>query len=137
MITENKSRFLWGYGISDAFSHYKYNLMLFNFTEENIDDPHNTYVSLLLMFGFITTLFIVLFIISVLFFILKQIFKEEDKFVRYYFIFSFSILTSIFIQGFFDSELIVVEYFTIQFLLTVIGINYYLFANANLKKKLL
>jgi hypothetical protein len=123
MITENKIRFLWGYGITDAFLKYRNSLLIYNITEENIDDPHNTYISLLIMFGAVITVLLISFMIYFLYKIYREYSVSSTINSKFFYIFSFSFLISLFIQGFFDSEIVIVEYFTIQFMLTIIGIN--------------
>lgn len=129
MITEDKMRFLWGYGLTDAFVQYRQNTVLYNITESNIDDPHNSYVSLMIMLGFIGTITI-LGLLGLMIFKIKRLHsKTKNEKAKYFCIFSLSFLISLLIQGLFDSELVIVEYYTIQFFLAVIGINYILVSN--------
>jgi hypothetical protein len=131
MITENNIRLLWGYGLTNAFIEYKKSKIIYTVLEENIDDPHNTYVSLILMFGLIVTILMLLVLIIILFRVLATYFKSYDKCIKLFTLYSFTFITSILIQGLFDSELIIVSYFSIQILLTIIGINYLLLKNHN------
>ncbi len=88
MITDNKIRFLWGYGITDAFVQYRYNTIIYNITEDNIDDPHNTYVSLMIMLGFIGTITILGLVIYTLFMIKRTYSKTNLDKAKYFLIFS-------------------------------------------------
>jgi len=125
MIIESKTSMLWGYGVTEAFVKYKEYEVIYNVLETNINDPHNTYVSLTIMLGLVFT---IMLIVSVIFLFIKsiiKILKLKSQKEKLFYIFLIGVLTSIGTQGLFDSELIVLEYYTIQFLLVFLGITYY------------
>lgn len=122
MITESREKMLWGYGITNAFKEYGKRVSLI---EEYIKDPHNTYVTLLLMFGLIFTAVLLVFVFNLLLkTLLKAIKKKQVLEIRLLYIFLFSSAVSILLQGIFDAELIKYDYFTIHYLLLLFGIMY-------------
>jgi len=122
MITESREKMLWGYGITNAFKEYGKRVSLI---EEYIKDPHNTYVTLLLMFGLVFTAVLIIFVFNLLLkTLLKAVKKKEVPEIRLLYIFLFSSAVSILLQGIFDAELIKHDYFTIHYLLLLFGIMY-------------
>lgn len=134
MIVENGARTLWGYGLSNALVEYRKNLIDFDPSSYLVADPHNTYVTLILMLGIIFTIVLIIFLGLLLAKCLRSaiIFKRKD--ISLYFIFLFSSSLSILIQGLFDAELVKVEYFTMPYLLTILGLIYVTFSDKLYRK---
>ncbi|MEO8208913.1 MAG: O-antigen ligase family protein [bacterium] len=135
MITDNDIRMLWGYGVTEAFTKYKEYKFLFNVTEENINDPHNTYVMLILMFGLLFTILLLIFLLSLLIRGFNSLLKLQNKKESLIYTYLISVIIAICIQGIFDSELIMTEYYTFQILLSMTGLLYLLKKDrSNIKK---
>ncbi|MBC8485026.1 MAG: hypothetical protein H8D45_03185 [Bacteroidetes bacterium] len=126
MITLNTDRLLWGYGVSNAmkvFKEYMENMI----SEEKIDDPHNSFAYLILLFGLIFTIVILFFVCKTIFKGIVKIFKsysddEYNKLIFYSFL--VSLLMSLMIHGIFDAELVKTEFYSLQFFLIFLSILY-------------
>jgi len=132
MIIDYPSRMLWGYGLTDSFLRYQEYRFLFNVTEENINDPHNTYVMLTLMFGILFTLILLIFLFSLIIRSFIVIIKSKNKKESLIYSYLASIIIAICIQGIFDTELILTEYYTLQILLIMSGLMYLLLKDRSL-----
>jgi len=123
MITSSHGTMLWGYGFSSALTEYKKNLIAFDPSAFLIDDPHNSYVTLILMGGAVFSFFLlVLAAILLLKCLLKSVRSKGDE--RLFYIFLLSSLMAISTQGLFDAELVKVEFYTIQYLFICFGLLY-------------
>ena len=120
MIIDNKINLLWGYGVTSAFKVYQKTRIVYSVFEE-ADDPHNSIVSLILMVGLPVTIFIMLFLSVLIVSGIKKGLKADNIEMKLFFIFLPSFLLSVIIQSLFDSELIVLEYFTMPFFLVFAG----------------
>ncbi len=125
MIFQSNERMLWGYGLTNGMVEYRKNLVAFSPNEFHILDPHNTYVSLILMLGMVFTALLLFFVVSLILKYVVKTFKEKDRSKELFYIFLISSTVSIMTQGLFDTELIKIEYFTIHYLLIVIGLMYF------------
>ncbi|MEO8512885.1 MAG: hypothetical protein ABI543_04955 [Ignavibacteria bacterium] len=77
LLISDKVRLLWGYGASNATDMYvKYKIM-YNILED-VNSPHNAYISYVLMYGLIFTIIFLYFIFSILFKGAKYVWKNED-----------------------------------------------------------
>lgn len=137
MIQKSTSRMLWGYGITNSLIEYKKNLLEFNTGELTINDPHNTYVTLVLMLGLIYSITLLIFIVLLIFKYIKKIIKSNDRKISLFYIFLVSSTISIMIQGLFDAELIKIDYFVIHYLLICFGMMYLFIKKNKDNKKLL
>lgn len=126
MIIDNKINLLWGYGVTNAFKVYQKTRIIYGVYEE-AEDPHNSIVSLILMVGVPVTIFIVLFITSLIIYAIRKAIKTKNREEELFFIFLPCFLVSVIIHCLFDSELIVLEYFTMPFFLVFSGFLFYCF----------
>ncbi len=122
MITQNTTSLLWGYGITNTFKVFlQYNT--FNLSgEDYLNNPHNALASLIMMFGIIFTIVILSFLSYILikFFVKSLKSKEENiKILNAYLI---SFLTSYVFLSFFDSGILMPEFFNAQIFLVFLGI---------------
>lgn len=120
-ITKNEQTLLWGNGTSDALKQFQNNLM-YNLPQEGVLDPHNSYVTLIMMFGILFSFVLFVLIIKQIFKGIKRILSSEDTKERLIFIYITSFIISLCIQGLFDAELVKPEFYSMQFLLIIFGI---------------
>lgn len=66
LMLSDKVRLLWGYGASNATDMYLKYKIIYNILED-VNSPHNAYISYILMYGLIFTLIFLYFIFKVLF----------------------------------------------------------------------
>jgi O-antigen ligase len=124
MITFNRNRLFWGYGISNALVEYKKNLVVFSPEDFTVNDPHNTYVTLILMLGVVLTVILLIFAFVLISKAVKRVFSERDPKEILLNIFLVSSACSILVQGLFDAELVKIDYYTIHYLLILFGMMY-------------
>lgn len=124
MISQSTGRALWGYGVTNAMIEYKKKLTGMLPSEATINDPHNTYVTLILMTGIIFTFTLLFFTALLIYKATRKVFSSKNRFEVLFYIFSVSSLLSLLIQGLFDAELIKADFFTIQYLLIMLGLLY-------------
>lgn len=127
MMTRDTVSLLWGYGTTGAFKEFlRYNM--FNLAnEEHLNNPHNVIASLILMYGLIFT---VVICVLVGYFLLKGLVrslrsKAKNKSLLYAYI--VSILVSYILLSFFDSSILMPEFFNMQIFLIFLGLLNYLF----------
>lgn len=133
MIFSNKTHLLWGYGVSNGLIEYRKRLDEFNPNEFRINDPHNSYVTLLIMLGAIITLIVLLFVFILIVKGIRRTLSNTFSNHTLVYIFLISSTLSIMIQGLFDTELIKIECFTIHYLSIMIGLMFYLFTDKKTK----
>jgi len=129
MIFENTQTLLWGYGFTRSLDIYQTYKLAFNVLEENIEDPHNAVVMLVLMVGLPITLLICLFVAKYIFLGIKLSWKSIDSDKRLFAGFASSLLISVIVHSLFDSELVRIEYFCMSFFLTFLGVLYFDLSN--------
>jgi hypothetical protein len=122
MITNNTTNLLWGYGINNASEVYKDYQVTFNIIEEKIDDPHNSYFYLVMMFGAVFTIIVLFWILKTLFKGAYLTFKRTDNKFKLFLAFLISVTFSLLIQALFDSELVKSEYYSMQIFLFFLGL---------------
>ena len=124
MIFRNQERTLWGYGLTNGFAEYSRNLIVFYSNEPQQTDPHNTYVTLVLFWGLIFTIFVLFFVCIIIAKCIKKIFilKKDKRALSYMFL--LSSLAAISIQAIFDAEIIRMDYFVVHYLFIVLGLMY-------------
>ncbi len=127
MIAKSKESFLWGYGLTNGLVEYKKKLVEFLPNEFLINDPHNTYVTLILMLGALFTLMLLFLAFIVIYKCIYRLIKTNNINLRYLYLFIVTSSMSIFVQGLFDAELIKADFYTIHYLLVLLGIAYYSF----------
>src|SRR5690606_19704781 len=62
MIIASTQSLLWGYGVVNVNKIFQGFMVLTNVLEQDIEDPHNSWVFLIMMFGILVTLLIIYFI---------------------------------------------------------------------------
>jgi len=123
MLVDSKSAFLWGYGPTATFDAYAY-FRDFFFIAEKVNNPHNTIVSMAIMFGVVFTLIMLFFGGSLLFKGSLKSIRATNKNESIVYSFLVIILIGLFVQGLFDSALLMPEYFDMQFYLLFMGLLY-------------
>lgn len=121
MIVESTSSFLWGYGPSKTFDAYA-QFRDFYFIAEKVNNPHNTVVSMIIMFGSLFTFVMLFFGARLLFKGSFRSFKSADNSERLIYGFLVTVLSGLFIQGLFDSAILMPEFFDMQFFLLFLGL---------------
>lgn len=129
MIFENTQSFLWGYGFTRSLELYQTYTIAFNILEENIEDPHNSFVMLILMVGLPITLLICIFVAKYVLLGIRLSWISLDLDKRLFAGFASSLLISVMLHSFFDSELVRIEYFCMTFFLTFLGVLYFNVSN--------
>ena len=127
MLMRTRDSLLWGYGLNNGIVEYKKTLVQFLPNEYLINDPHNTYVTMMIMFGliFTVTLLIMVFIIIGKCFVRALQYKNYD--LKLFYLLIVTSTLSILIQGLFDAELIKADFYTIHYLLVMFGLAFYSF----------
>ncbi|KXK45386.1 MAG: glycosyl transferase family 2 [Chlorobi bacterium OLB5] len=124
MMIESKKRLIWGYGITDTFSVYSDYMILFNVIENDIQNPHNAFISAILMFGLIFVFVIAIFYLFLLYKGAKLSLKSRKSEEQLFYGFLVSVIITSFALGTFESQLVMTEYFTLQPFLIFSGILY-------------
>lgn len=124
MIIESPNTLLWGYGFTNSLNVYQVFRTAYNVMEENIEDPHNSFVLLILMVGLPIALLISLFILKYVYKGLKTGIYSKLREQRLFGGFASCFILSIIIHCLFDSELVRIEYFTMTFFIPFIGLLY-------------
>lgn len=121
LIFKNNTALLWGYGLTNTFDvFYKYNNIYGG--GEIMNNPHNSFVSLILMFGLPFT---VLFCAAIFFLIAKYSFKSlkaknvNEGMLYNYFV---SMIVAFVVLNLFESVVVQIEYFNIQLFLLFLGL---------------
>lgn len=122
MITDSTISMLWGYGFTRTLSSYQAYRIQYNVLEENIEDPHNSVVMLILMVGIIIALLIMVFISKLIGKGIIQTIRKKDQNTKMLLGFMFSFVISIIAHCLFDSSLARLEYITMGFFLPILGI---------------
>lgn len=129
MITADRSKMLWGYGLTNYLIEFKKYLEIIPNSEITVSDPHNTYVTLVLMLGIIVTFLIVFLTLFLLMKCTFRMLKSSSRSENLFYNFLISSSLSILVQGIFDSELIKTEYFTTYYLALIMGMMFILTFN--------
>ncbi|MCI0448511.1 MAG: hypothetical protein L0Y79_01845 [Chlorobi bacterium] len=124
LITQSKARFLFGYGISDSIVVFQRNSLLL--VKDDINNPHNAILSLLIMFGAIFTIFLIICILFIMIKVFIRGWKSNDYKEKHFFAFLLSSMVALIVHNMFDSQLVMVELFCLQFFLIYLGLSYYL-----------
>ncbi|MCX7878864.1 MAG: O-antigen ligase family protein [Ignavibacteria bacterium] len=124
MIFKDTKSTLWGYGLNNSLKEYKKELVNFSPSEFMINDPHNSYVTLALMFGLLITFIILFFIGYLIVHNVRNIFSFNHRALILFHVFLVSSSVSLFVQGIFDAELVKYDFYTIHYLLTILGFMY-------------
>lgn len=132
MMTKDNIALLWGYGTTNAFKEFlRYNM--FNLAnEEHLNNPHNVIASLILMYGILFTLVIVVYISLLLLKFIKKSLKSKNKEIQYIYSYIICFLVSYIFLSFFDSSVLMPEFYNIQIFLIFLGLLNYL-SKFNLK----
>lgn len=125
MIMKDNVSFLWGYGVTSALKTFEEYNGVYNITgdlrESQLNNPHNAVVSLMLMFGVVFTC-VILFVVSLLLIrTVLKIFRLKNVKERLFFGFLVSVILSLVFQSIFDSEIVILEFFSMQILLVFLG----------------
>jgi hypothetical protein len=121
MYKEKSIHTIFGFGISNSFDAYSRYRGVSGVTEA-VNNPHNTILSIFIMFGLIIALFLVFYLT---FLVIKGSvcsLKAKDFKNQMFYAFLSSNLIAVFAHGLFDSSLIMPEYFVMQFFLIILGL---------------
>jgi putative inorganic carbon (hco3(-)) transporter len=121
MYKEHSIHTIFGFGISNSFDAYSSYRGVYGIIEA-VNNPHNTLLSIFIMFGLIVTILIFLFFT---FLVIKGAFysfSAKDFRNRMFYAFLTSVMIAAFVHGFFDSMLIMPEFFVMQFFLIILGL---------------
>ena len=110
MLIDSTKSMLWGYGFTNSLAVYQKYRIEYNVLEENIEDPHNAVVMLMLMVGVVIALLIIFFVGRLLIKSTIEIFREKDKDRQLMLGYMVSFLISIILHCLFDSSLVRLEY---------------------------
>lgn len=127
LIIRSRESLLWGYGLNNSIIEYKKTLVQFLPNEYLINDPHNTYVTLMLMFGVIFTLMLMIMVFVIIIKCFYRAIKFKNYELKLFYLLIVSSTLSILTQGLFDTELIKADFYTIHYLLVMFGLAYYSF----------
>jgi len=122
MIEDSSKRFLWGYGVTDTFRVYKQYMYIDSTLQGNINNPHNTLLSLVMMFGIVFTIVLLTYIVYLLINILVRSWKIKNVRDRRIFAFLISSLVALIVHNLFDGQIIMPEFFCMQFFLIYLGL---------------
>jgi hypothetical protein len=108
LLMSDKTRLIWGYGASNSRDMYVKYKVLYNALED-VDSPHNSYISYILMYGLAFTLVF----LWIVFLTLKKgfvfAFNEKDKNIRIYSSLFISVIVSYMVVNLFESHLAMVH----------------------------
>lgn len=126
MMNASKERLLWGYGTTNTFSEFRKYLDVQG-VEQNvmIQNPHSSYVSMILMFGLIFSIILIIFWTKIIISGIVNV-KKTTNMNKYFYGFLISISLSNLLLGLFESQLMMVEFLNIQPALIFMGYLYYL-----------
>jgi len=125
MLASDRTKFLWGFGTSDAYRIYTDFMLLSGVYEQDINTPHNAYIQFVMMFGLIFTAVFLFFIFSIVLKNIIKIFKSNGFEIKLYYGFLLSVIISYLFQGLFESQMAMVEHFMMHPFLIFLGISYY------------
>lgn len=110
MMVSSKTRLIWGYGVTNTFKVYSDYMVLYDVVENDIQNPHNAFVSAVLMFGIIFVFILTLFYVHMLFKGALISFKSKIRKEQLYIGFLVSAIGACFALGIFESQLVMTEY---------------------------
>jgi len=122
MMNESSTVFLWGYGAYSNIEIFSKYMVIYNIIEENISDPHNSFIRLVLMFGLLFTISLIAYILYLSSRLFYRVLKSTVPKERLLYGFLFSAVTGLLVQNLFDSGLSSTVFFHIQFFLVYLGI---------------
>lgn len=126
MMRDDFNRLLWGYGYSNNYEVYDKYKDIFNIVEENVKNPHNSFVSIILMFGVLTSAIVLLFIlVNFIFGIYNYIRYKEVKTVSMPILFVILMISGMLSLGIFESQLLMTHFLNFQILILFCGFLYY------------
>jgi hypothetical protein len=127
MILQSRSKMLWGYGITDSFDIYKKYLVYNGLITDaaGINNPHNTILQLIMMFGLIFTTLLLVYITYILIKVFIRSWRAHEKNEKNFFAFLFSSLLALIIHNLFDGQIIMPEFFCMQFFLIYLGLSHF------------
>jgi O-antigen ligase len=110
MLISDKIHLLWGYGVTNATKVYvEYKSMYGVF--EDVNNPHNSYISYIMMYGLIFTVLFVTFILYNVIVGIKNSIKSRIREEQLLFGLFVSVVVSYMVQGLFESQLAMTDYF--------------------------
>jgi hypothetical protein len=104
MFISDTTRMIWGYGVSNSTEVYVRYKILYSVLE-NVDSPHNSYISYIFMYGLIFTFVFLWVIFLTLKKGIKFAYKEKNDNVRIYLSSFISIIVAYLIINLFESHL--------------------------------
>jgi O-antigen ligase len=125
MLKESRQKLLWGYGFTGALKQYEEYKEIYNVLEADINNPHNSFVSIILMSGLIFFIFLSILFALLLISLAIKAWKCKQVKEYYFYIFVISVIVSFIGLGIFESSNTMVEFFGLQviFIFCGIGIN--------------
>lgn len=128
MIRASWTRFLWGYGITNSFDAFKVYRDKFGVIE-NVNNPHNAYLSAIIEFGAFFSGIFILFLAFVIYKLFKKSLNAKTNGEKYFFGFLLTSIIALLGHSIFDSQLLMPEFFCMQFFLIYLGISHYYILN--------
>jgi len=128
LMLSDKLRLLWGYGASNATDMYLKYKILYNILED-VNSPHNAYISYILMYGLIFTLLFLYFILRTLFRGIKYAWQMEDHNVRIIVSAFVSICIAYLVVNLFESHLAMAHLTMMHPFLIFLGLIYFSLRN--------
>jgi hypothetical protein len=131
MLSANTEKLFWGYGLTHNFEVFKRYMLVYNPFDEasitqTINNPHNSFISIILMFGLYFFFALTSFVIIILAKFLKTYIFNKHIANKNQYIIILSAFTSLLAMGLFEGQLVQPEFFNIQPCLFFMGIMYYL-----------
>ncbi|MBZ0204302.1 MAG: O-antigen ligase family protein [Ignavibacteria bacterium] len=124
MLISDKTKLLWGYGVTDAtktYVQYKFEYGAF----EDVNNPHNSYISYIMMYGLIFSFLFIVFIFGLLYKGIKNAIHVNDSQSKLFYGFIISVVISYLIQGLFESQMAMTDYFMMVPFLIFSGMLYF------------
>lgn len=121
MLKEQSIHTIFGYGITNSFDAYSSYRGLYEIIEA-VNNPHNTFLSIFIMFGIVFAILLFFYFIYLVFKGSIYSLKAKENEEKMFYAFLTSNLIAVFLHGLFDSMLIMPEYFVMQFFLIILGL---------------
>ncbi len=121
MLMEKSVHTFFGFGITNSFEAYT-NYRLDYGVIEQVNNPHNSILSIFIMFGIIFTICFLIFFFGLIIKGFLYSFRASDKTNKLFYGFLTSSLMALAAHGIFESALIMPEYFEMQLFLLSLGL---------------
>lgn len=124
LLLASKINLLWGYGVINASDMYVKYKIIYNVLED-VNSPHNAYISYILMYGLIFTAVFLFFIFRTIFKGMLIAYKEIDKTKLLYYSLTLSVIISYLVINLFESHLAMSDLTMMQPFLIFWGLLYF------------